>query len=82
MKAMILAATAAVSLGIAATASAQGLPYGTVPPVYGAHAFPNEPYHTGTVFSELYHNVFGHSNNGSAVAVRAPDRTITPVKGG
>jgi len=82
MKSLILAATAAVSLGVAAAASAQGLPHGTEPPVYAAHAFPNEPYHTGTVFSELYHNVFGHSNDGSAVAVRAPDRTAAPVKGG
>jgi len=82
MKTLILAATAAVTLGIAAAASAQGLPHGTEPPVYASHAFPDEPYHTGTVFSELYHGVFGHSNSASAVADKAPDRNTASVRGG
>ena len=58
MKKIILVASAVLSPG-AGTAFAQGLPAGSVPPVYGSHAFPNQPYQTGTIFSEI----FGHSKS-------------------
>jgi hypothetical protein len=83
MRIAIVAAVAAVTVGAAtASAFAAGLPYGSVPPVYASHAFPNEPYHTGTVFSEVYHNVFGQPKNASAVADRATIQTPTQPKGG
>jgi hypothetical protein len=66
MKSMILAALAVLSLG-ADTAFAQGKPPGDDPGT-APQAFPNEPYHTGTVFSELYHDLFGDSKTGSAEA--------------
>jgi hypothetical protein len=63
MKKMILAASAVLGLGIGA-AFAQGLPAGTEPPVYGSQAFPDQPYHTGTIFQKS----FGHSKDGQARA--------------
>ncbi len=69
VKAMSLTAFAVLSLNVG-TAFAQGLPAGTVPPVYGAQAFSD---HTrpvlhflgdGTVFAKL----FGHSRGGQAAA--------------
>ena len=63
MKKMILAAFAVLGLGMGA-AFAQGVPAGTVPPVYGSQAFPDQPYHTGTMFQEF----FGHSTDGQAPA--------------
>ncbi len=73
MKSMIVAALAVLSLGVG-TAFAQGLPAGSTPPVYGAYAFPNEPYHNGTVFSEIYHGVFGHDKSDTAVANKTADQ--------
>ncbi len=64
MKTTILAALAVLSLGVG-TAFAQGKPPGTDPGT-APQAFPNEPYHTGTVFSELYHNIFGPSSKTDA----------------
>jgi hypothetical protein len=61
MKAMILAALAVLSLGVG-SAFAQGKPPGTDPGT-APQAFNNEPYHTGTVFSEI----FGHHAKSSPV---------------
>jgi hypothetical protein len=80
MKTTILAALAVLSLGVG-TAFAQGKPPGEDPGT-APQAFPNAPYHTGTVFSELFHGVFGQPNTGSAVANRATSPNATPAKGG
>jgi hypothetical protein len=53
MKKMLLVALFALFGGMAC-AFAQGLPAGSVPPVYGSQAFPDQPYHTGTVFQEIF----------------------------
>jgi hypothetical protein len=74
MKTMILAAVAAFSLG-AGAAYAQGYS-GAQPPVYGAKAFPNQSYQSGTVFS----GIFGHSSNQPA-ADKTAERAATPAKG-
>jgi hypothetical protein len=63
MKKMILAAFAVLGLGMGA-AFAQGVPAGTVPPVYGSQAFPDQPYHIRTVWQEI----FGHSTDREATA--------------
>jgi hypothetical protein len=76
MKKMILAAFAVLGLGLG-TAYAQGLPAGTVPPVYGSQAFPDQPYHTGTVFQEI----FGHSKRDQAPVDGTAERSATPAKG-
>ncbi len=60
MKNLMIAAFAVVSLGMG-SAFAAGVP-GATDSQYGTHAFPNQPYHNGTVFSEIYHDVFGHHN--------------------
>ena len=52
MKNMILAAVAVLSLGVG-SAFAQGKPPGDDPGT-APQAFPNEPYHTGTVFPEIF----------------------------
>jgi hypothetical protein len=77
MKKIILVASATLSLGMG-TAFAQGLPAGSVPPAYGSHAFPNQPYQTRTVFSEI----FGHSKSSQAAAERTVERNVTPAKRG
>jgi hypothetical protein len=79
MKTTILAALAVLSVG-AGTAFAQGKPPGTDPGT-APQAFPNEPYHTGTVFSELYHNIFGPSSK-TDVANKANSPNATPANGG
>jgi hypothetical protein len=56
MKRLLIAVAA--TLGLATPVSAQGLPAGVSPQVYGSHAFPNKQYETGTVFSKL----FGHKS--------------------
>ena len=76
MKKMILAVFAVLGLGMG-TAFAQGLPAGTVPPVYGSQAFPDQPYHTGTIFQEI----FGHSKGDQAPADRTAEPGATPAKG-
>jgi hypothetical protein len=71
MKSVIFAAMAGLGLGVG-VANAQGLPPSVVPPVYGSHAFANQPYKSGTVFSEI----FGH-----AEAVDKPaERDATSAK--
>ena len=70
MKNLILAAVAVVSLGMG-SAFAAGVP-GSTDTQYGTLAFPNQPYHNGTVFSEIFHKVFGHQTyNNPAVASNA-----------
>jgi hypothetical protein len=81
MRTAILVAVAALTAG-AGTAYAGGLTYGSTPPVCASHAIPNEPHHTGTVFSELYHGVFGQPRNGAAVANKAADQNTTQAKRG
>jgi hypothetical protein len=76
LKKIILVAFAVLSLGMG-TASAQGLPAGSQPPVYGSHAFPNQPYQTGTIFSEI----FGRSKSSKAAADRAVERNVNQAKG-
>jgi hypothetical protein len=83
MKAMIVAAAAALSLGIGA-AYAQGLPAGSVPPVYGSQAFSDhrndKEVHflgQGTVFAKI----FGHSND-QAPTDRTAELKVTSAKGG
>jgi hypothetical protein len=76
MKKMILAAFAVFGLGMA-SAFAQGLPAGTVPPVYGSQAFPDQPYHTGTVFQEI----FGHSKGDQPPVDWTTEQSGTPAKG-
>jgi hypothetical protein len=77
MKKMILAAAAVLGLSMG-TGFAQGLAAGTQPPVYGSQAFPDQSYHYGTVFQEI----FGHSTSDhpSGNGTSAPD--ATPAKGG
>jgi hypothetical protein len=75
MKKIILVASAVLNLGMG-TAFAQGLPPGYANPAYGSHAFPNQPYHTGTIFSEI----FGHSKSGHATADRTVERNVTSAK--
>jgi hypothetical protein len=77
MKMIILVACAVLSLGMG-PAFAQGLPAGSVPPVYGSYAFPNQSYQTGTIFSKI----FGHSKSSQAAAGRAVERNVTPAKRG
>jgi hypothetical protein len=72
MKNMILAAVAVLSLGVG-SAFAQGKPPGDDPGT-APQAFPNEPYHTGTVFSEIFGH---HTPSKPAVAHNA-----TSTKGG
>ena len=72
MKIMVLAAVAVLSLGVG-SAFAQGKPPGNDPGT-APQAFPNEPYHTGTVFSEI----FGHHTKSSPVVVH----NETSTKGG
>lgn len=76
MKKMIIAAFAVATLGMG-TALAQGLPAGTAPPVYGSQAFPNQPYHSGTVFSWILHDL-----RGDRAVERTAERHATKVKGG
>jgi hypothetical protein len=57
MKRTVLTALTIMALG-GGVAFAQGKPPGTDPGT-APQAFPNEPYHTGTVFSEI----FGHSRS-------------------
>jgi hypothetical protein len=80
MKKTILAAIAALSLGTSAVAFAQP-PAGSTPEYYGGYASAdhrNEPQvhflGQGTVFGRL----FGHSDNGQAVANKT---AVTPAKG-
>ena len=80
MRTTILATLAVLSLGVG-TAFAQGKPPGEDPGT-APQAFPNEPYHNGTVFSELFHGLFGHSNTGSAVANKGSSPNATPARGG
>jgi hypothetical protein len=75
MKKIMLVVSAVLSLGMG-TAFAQGLPAGSEPPAYGSHAFPNQPRHTGTIFSEI----FGHSKSSQAAADRTAQRNVTPAK--
>ena len=72
MKIMVLAAVAVLSLGVG-SAFAQGKPPGNDPGT-APQAFPNEPYHTGTVFSEI----FGHHTMSSPVVAH----NATSTKGG
>ncbi len=72
MKNMILATLALLSLGVG-SAFAQGKPPGNDPGT-APQAFPNEPYHTGTVFSEI----FGHHTKSSPVVAH----NATSTKGG
>jgi hypothetical protein len=76
MKKMILAAAAVLGLGMGA-GFAQGLPAGTQPPVYGSQAFPNQPYHTGTFFQEI----FGHSESDNPAQDGTAAADTTPAKG-
>ena len=73
MKTLILAAAAVLSLGTGA-AFAQGLPQGSEPPVYGSHAFPNQPYHNTWIFSRI----FSHSKDSQV----AGQHGVTAAKGG
>ncbi len=67
MKNLIIAAFAVMSLGMG-SAFAAGVP-GSTDTQYGTQAFPNQPYHSGTVFSEIYQGIFGHHGyNNPAVA--------------
>jgi hypothetical protein len=86
MKAMIVAAAAALSLTVGA-AYAQGVPAGGdfQAPVYGSQAFSdhrNEPVvhflGQGTVFAKI----FGHSNSDQAAADRTAELKATSAKGG
>jgi hypothetical protein len=53
MNMKIIIAAATISCLGAGKVFAFGYP-GMQPSVFAAHAFPNEPYHTGTVFSEIF----------------------------
>ncbi len=78
MKNLIIAAVAVVSLGMG-SAFAAGVP-GSTDTQYGTHAFPNQPYHTGTVFSEIFQKVFGHRNyDNAAVASNATHGSAATV---
>jgi hypothetical protein len=57
--------------------SGGGLPAGTVPPVYGSQAFPNQPYHTGTMFQEI----LDYLKYGHAQPARMSERDAPPNKG-
>jgi hypothetical protein len=77
MKTIALAALTVLTLG-AGAAFAQGVPPGTQPEVYGSDAFPKQPYHNGTIFSEL----FGHQPNSQLSTQGATVRNTTSQKGG
>ena len=72
-----LLVSAAIALSFAVPAFAQGLPPEMYLPQYGTHAFPHEPYHNRTVFSEL----FGHGKNGNQGEVHTAEQTATHAKG-
>ena len=72
-----LLVAAAIAVSFAAPALAQGLPPEMYLPQHGIHAFPHEPYHNGTVFSEL----FGHGKNGNQGEVPTAEQTATHAKG-
>ena len=80
MKIIPLTTLAVLSLA-SGTAFAQGKPPGTDPGT-APQAFPNAPYHTGTVFSELYHGVFGPSKSDVGAADRTAVRNTAPAHGG
>jgi hypothetical protein len=71
MKAVIIVAAVALPGLAAGKVFAFGYP-GMQPSVFAAHAFPNEPYHTGTVFSEIFCH---HAKHGSAAAHNATPAT-------
>jgi hypothetical protein len=75
MKKITLVASAVLCLGMD-TALAQGMPAGSVPPVYGSHAFPNQPSKPGTIFREI----FGHSKSRQAAADRTVQRNVAPAR--
>ncbi|HBK07405.1 MAG TPA: hypothetical protein DDZ81_16395 [Acetobacteraceae bacterium] len=75
MKKMLLAAFAVMSLGMGTAFAVGG--YTTTDPQYGTHAFPNQQYHTGTVFSEIYHGIFGYRSCDQASVARTADSRET-----
>jgi hypothetical protein len=79
MKIMALTTLAVLSLA-SGNAFAQGMPPGTDPGA-APQAFPNAPYHTGTVFSELYRGVFGHSKTDVGAADRTAGRDTASASG-
>jgi hypothetical protein len=76
VKPIVLATFALLSLGVG-TSFAQGKPPGTDPGT-APQAFPNEPYHTGTVFSEI----FGRSKPVSVPTHTTAERGATTTNGG
>jgi hypothetical protein len=52
------------------------LPPGVGHQVYGAQAFPNQPYQTGTIFSWI----LDHSKSSQAAADRTVEPNVTPAK--
>jgi hypothetical protein len=80
MKTIVLTTLAVLSLA-SGTAFAQGKPPGTDPGT-APQAFPNAPYHNGTVFSELYRGVFGHSTSDVGAADRTAGRDAAQASGG
>jgi hypothetical protein len=76
MKISVITVAASVLSLAAGKVFAFGYP-GMQPSVYAAHAFPNEPYHTGTVFSEI---LCRHTKSGPAAAHNAtPGVTADPL---
>lgn len=77
MKKMLFAAAAMLSLGMG-TAFAVNGGTTTKDPQYGTHAFPNQKYHSETVFSEIYNGLFGQRNQDEAALARTAENDAKP----
>jgi hypothetical protein len=79
MKKIILAASAFLSLGGMGTAFAHspttggGLPVNSTGPVYGSHAFDNQPAGAHRTGETVFSLIFGHSKTSPAVAHQPTD---------
>jgi hypothetical protein len=87
MKKIILAASAFLSLGGMGTAFAHtptmggGLPPSYTGPVYGSHAFDNQPAGAHQTGETVFSRIFGHSKSSQAVAHQTVEPNVTPAKG-
>ena len=77
MNKMLLAAVAVMALGMG-SAFAAGAPGYTAPTQYGSQAFPNQTYHTRTVFSEI----FGHRDHAKTATPRSAEGRAPGTAGG
>ena len=87
MRKIILAAYAFLNLGGMGTAFAHtptmggGLPANSTGPVYGSHAFDNEPASVHQTGETVFSRIFGHSKSSQAAAHQTVEPNVTPAKG-